>query len=230
MRADERLRAMAAEAVRMHPRDLMSRIAAFLQSCRNDADLLWALFAVYREDAALAALAEAENDLKEEEYAAADYPAPAAIPANVRADMGGRYFPLADLGLKIGRAATHAPREPDRGGEFRIGGGSFVTPVVPRMPRSPLTWEQEQTTRGETSATARRAILDTFYIDGMQLGCCTLRMVRREIDKKERDTRFLVALTAGCSEEERTMGDYYRGESGADEAYRLWLRAQQDAA
>ncbi len=171
--ATDRLRQAAVDALASNPRNIDGAKDAVFSAVRNDAALLWELFARYRD--------RAVNELLSD------------VAATLRQEVGGGQANGAKLGqesispaIKFERAASGIlPQQANRTVPHR----SEPIPIRPTAARG-------ITGMAAVAKVAALSLLDTFKVEGAPIGDLTPNQANTWATKSERGARFVRMLTA----------------------------------
>ena len=176
---DERLAAVCTAALRANPRNFDGAKDALFKAAREDAELMWEMFAPYRAQAAQAALQRAATEIRDS----------ASVRASV-VESSARGQILDD------NPASRAPRantSSDGGGQHGVASQSLNAPVV----RSQQPSKHLAAQIAERARVVSLTLLDTVIINGRPVGKLTAREAGEWATKHKSKARFVELLVSG---------------------------------
>lgn len=199
----ERLRVIAIEALIASPGNWDGAKDALFRGIRDDAALLWALFAPYRAKAAHDLLTDVAAEARQQEM--------------LRREQGQGSGTGHDISVDQSDAARPAPTKPGMD-------APAARPPVARPTAAPSTGQVRASMEHVANLT-RRSLLDSFTLNRQSIGDLTPREAIGWAKSRERDARFVRLLTENLPFDlpirrfrtaDEAAACYVQAETGAD--------------
>ncbi len=200
----ERLRVIAIEALIASPGNWDGAKDALFRGIRDDAALLWALFAPYRAKAAHDLLTDVAVEARQQEMP--------------RREQG--------RGSGAGQALVDNQIEGARPAPTKSGMDAPVTRPPATRPTAAPSAGQVRASMEHVADLTRRSLLDSFTLNGQSIGDLTPREAVGWAKSRERDARFVRLLTENLPSDmpirrfrtaDEAAACYVQAETGADD-------------